>query len=84
MTISDTLFPVYVDIFNRRGEQALKDFCNLQVPKKIILEKYNYTLPMPTKQLDELRLYAMEMFPNGDEKTINDFMKITYTIGMSL
>lgn len=78
------LIQYYLDEFQRRGEAAVVDICNLSVPSRIILEKYKTLAPieeMEEKEKKEMKQYIIEIFPN---KTIQEKLnccKIFYTIG---
>jgi len=77
----------YLSEFNRRGEQALKDICNLKVPSEIILWEYKKLEPiekMPEKDKKELKIYVHELFPKKTVQEKLNAAKIIYTIGSLL
>lgn len=83
----DELFQYYLSEFTRRGEQSLKDICNLTVPSQIVLEKYRKLLPIELlikKEKEDLWMEAKRLFPGRDKEFLMNATKIIYTVGTCL
>lgn len=78
------LIDYYISQFHQLGEPAIKMLCNLNVPKKVILDAYKQLPPIPEAEVGELMEYAAEMFPEKNEEEKTEVIKVVYTIGTLL
>lgn len=74
----------YVKYFSDKGEEGLKIICSLAVPVEILCVGYKYLPPIPETQIEELRSYSKELFPDKEDNQIENIMKAIYTIGTLL
>ncbi len=83
----EPIIAYYLQEFNQRGEQVLKDICNLKVPSEIVLWEYKRLEPiekMNEKDKRELKVYMHELFPGKTVQEKLNAAKIIYTIGSLL
>lgn len=80
----DELMTYYLNEFQKRGEQVLKNLCNLKVPGDVVLHEYKKLPPiesLPLNEKKELWQYAKETYLNGNAETKLRFIRIVYCIG---
>ena len=83
----EDLFQYYLSEFTKRGEQALKDICNLSVSSQIVLSKYRKLIPIEMllkNEKEDLWMEANRLFPGKDKDFLINTTKIIYTIGTYL
>lgn len=74
----------YLGYFSVHGEDAIKVVCSLSVPVEILCMAYKTIPPIPENQIEELRIYSKELFPDKPDEQIEKIMKAIYTIGTLL
>jgi hypothetical protein len=87
MKMFESLFQMYLNEFQQKGEPVLKAICNCAVPSKVILEKYKTIAPiemMNDKEKSEMKKYVNGLFPGATPQFRLDACKIIYTIGTLL
>jgi hypothetical protein len=83
----DELMQYYLSQFHERGEQAVIDICNLDVPSQIVLMEYTKLPPIETMSEDhkkEMKQYIIETFPDKSVEQKVKCAKIFYTVGTML
>jgi hypothetical protein len=75
------LIDLYISEFHARGESAVKDICNLIVPKSVFLNAYKTLPPIPENEVEELMAYASELYPDKNHEEKSEIIKIIYSIG---
>lgn len=86
----DVLFAHYLNEFTINGEPVLKALINSDVPRKIVVERYE-RFPkeqrletMSSKDKKELWEYVKELLPHGTKQQRLDAAKVVFTIGTLL
>ena len=81
MIISDEMIKqIYLPLFHKEGESAIKTICSCKVPMEVFLMAYQRIAPIPPEEVEELFAYATELFPDETEIFRMNVAKVTYTL----
>lgn len=85
MILSDDMIKhIYLPLFYKEGEAAIKIICSCKVPMDVFLLAYKRIAPIPQDEVEELFAYATELFPNETELFRMNVAKVTYTLAQYL
>lgn len=81
MVLTDEMIiKIYLPLFHKEGESAIKIICNCKVPMEVFLMAYKRMAPIPPEEVEELFAYATELFPDETEYFRMNVAKVTYTL----